>query len=365
MSAFFAMLVLLVALAVGQDTSRAVRSEEPLELGETVVKGKSSVQKKREEGYSVSVAELRGLENNSTTVIEALTQESGVRVRESGGKGSSYNVSLNGLAGRSVRFFLDGVPMDRYGPALGLHALPVNLVDRLEIYKGVVPPEFGSDALGGVVNVVTKNPDGNFADASYTVGSFGLRQATGMAGLNPRASPWYALASATHSRTDNDYEVSGPGVTVGNPQTGRAEPYRGRRFHDAYASWALLGETGVRDLPWADRLSVRWIQGEEEKELQHGATMAHVYGEASRRSATRGPAAQYQKRGFLHENLSLGLYSSLTFSSTTRETWRGPFIRSTKSACTAPWISRSAAEPTRTVRTARPPTWSRRGSARP
>jgi outer membrane receptor protein involved in Fe transport len=301
---------------IAQPSSRP-RAEDTVDLARVSVVGKSVVNRLREQPFDVAVTNLRGMENNNVTVMEAMDREAGVRVRETGGKGSSYDISLNGLSGRSVRFFLDGVPMDRYGPALGMHALPVNLVDRVEIYKGVVPPQFGSDALGGVVNVVTRNPEGTFADASYAVGSFGLRQATGMAGVNPGKSPWYATASAAHIHTGNDYGVSGPGVVVGNPQTGRAEPYQGPRFHDGYESWALLGETGVRDVRWADRLSVRWIQAGEDKELQNGATMAHVYGEARRNSSTRGPAAQYQKKGFLHKDVSLDLYSSFTLSATT------------------------------------------------
>ena len=54
-----------------------------------------------------------------------------------------------------------------------LNNIPVNFAERIEVYKGVVPVGFGTDALGGVINIVTNKQKRNwFLDASYSYGSF-------------------------------------------------------------------------------------------------------------------------------------------------------------------------------------------------
>src|SRR5690606_14882056 len=86
-----------------------------------------------------------------------------------------FKFSLNGFSGKSVKFFLDGIPMDNFGPALSLNNFPSNMAERIEIYKGVVPISLGADALGGAVNIITRS-NSNYLDASYSVGSFNTHQ---------------------------------------------------------------------------------------------------------------------------------------------------------------------------------------------
>ena len=82
------------------------------------------------------------------------------------------NFSLNGFSGKQVKFFIDGIPMDDFGSSFQLNNIPINLAERIEVYKGVVPIGLGADALGGAVNIVTKNVRKNYVDASYSYGSF-------------------------------------------------------------------------------------------------------------------------------------------------------------------------------------------------
>ena len=58
------------------------------------------------------------------------------------------------------------------GSAMALNNIPVNLADRLEVYKGVVPVQLGADAMGGAVNVVTNQKANNYLDLSHSYGSF-------------------------------------------------------------------------------------------------------------------------------------------------------------------------------------------------
>lgn len=48
------------------------------------------------------------------------------------------------------------MPQEGVGSSFGLNNIPVNFAERIEIYKGVVPVGFGTDAIGGVINIITK-----------------------------------------------------------------------------------------------------------------------------------------------------------------------------------------------------------------
>ena len=79
-----------------------------------------------------------------------------MKVRESGGVGSDMQLTLDGFSGKHVKIFIDGVPQEGVGSSFGLNNIPVNFAERIEIYKGVVPVGFGTDAIGGVINIITK-----------------------------------------------------------------------------------------------------------------------------------------------------------------------------------------------------------------
>lgn len=68
------------------------------------------------------------------------------------------------MSGNSVRYFIDGVPLETKGSGVSLANLPVNLIDHIEMYKGVVPAYLGADALGGAINIVTKKEKKNYLD---------------------------------------------------------------------------------------------------------------------------------------------------------------------------------------------------------
>lgn len=52
------------------------------------------------------------------------------------------------------------MPLDTKGSGVSLANLPINIIDRIEIYKGVVPASLGTDALGGAINIITKQEKG-------------------------------------------------------------------------------------------------------------------------------------------------------------------------------------------------------------
>ncbi len=282
-------------------------------LNEVEVHAKNQAQVVKESGYNVNVIETQSVQDREVTINQLASYTAGIRVRESGGLGSNANYSLDGMSGRSVRFFIDGIPLDRYGPAYSINNLPVNLVERVEIFKGVVPPQFGGDALGGIVNVVTKNKKRKYLDASYSIGSFNTHRVALSSRWVSDSSNFYVDVQAYHNYSDNNYQVWGSGVEIADPSTGRAIQIKARRFHDAYRSTSGKLGFGFFDKKWADQFNINMIVAGNFQELQTGTTMAAVYGEATRENMSYAPSVFYSKKKIFGINLDVSAYSSVSY----------------------------------------------------
>ena len=89
------------------------------------------------------------------SVAELLVGQPGVQIRRSGGLGQWSGASLRGAAPGQVAVFLDGVPLSRGSQsAVDLSQLPLDGLERVEIYRGVPPLALGSEAIGGAINLI-------------------------------------------------------------------------------------------------------------------------------------------------------------------------------------------------------------------
>ena len=157
----------------GQDTL-AVRGSlaDTLTINSATVTGQTQVNRIEGGAYAASAVSIRQQAASLQTISQAIEYSPGIRLRSQGGLGSDFDLSLNGLSGGSVRYFIDGVALDSKGSGITLANLPVSIIDRVEIYKGVVPATLGTDALGGAINIVTNRRSRNYLDVSYGLGSF-------------------------------------------------------------------------------------------------------------------------------------------------------------------------------------------------
>lgn len=126
-------------------------------------------------------------EANAATVPDILSGAAGVLIQKTNpGGGSPF---IRGLTGKQVLILVDGVRLNnsnyRFGPHQYLNTIDANLVERIEIVRGPTSVLYGSDALAGVINIITRKRT-DFFDPQKTQGLFALRGATADASLGGR-----------------------------------------------------------------------------------------------------------------------------------------------------------------------------------
>lgn len=328
--------VCLLCLAASGQTRKVRKSSmrDSVALNDVTVMGKSKTQKLREGALSVNAIDVQSVVSSVHSLSGLIDRTTGVKIREDGGVGSDFELSINGMSGSSVRYFMDGVPLDTKGSGVTLANLPVSMVDHVEIYKGVVPTWLGSDVLGGAINIVTHRKKKDYLDVSYGVGSFHTHQGD-LSGQYIFKNGLTLRPTLGVSYSKNDYLMKD--VEVWDEAAGRYLPKERRRFHDDYFS--LLGqlEVGFSNKWWADDCYVTLSYNKVDKDIQTNQVQNHVIGMADRRSDAWSVGLRYQKKDFLVRNLGANLSFSHTWDhSVTTDTaqrkydWNGDWIRSSR-----------------------------------
>lgn len=274
-------------------------------LDEVVVLGTTHRGAMRRQALSAVSLDVSSVLSSLSRLDDLVSRTSGVHLREEGGLGSAAELTINGLGGQAVRYFIDGVPLSSRGSSVTLQTLPTNIVDRVEIYKGVVPPELGMDALGGAVNIVTKRSRESFLDASVRGGSFHTLAADLHGQYRHPASGLTLRPTLSLQTSRNDYIMRDAEVWDEERQDLVRRDVR--RFHDGYRSLTAGLQLGVTHMPWADEALLGADFTGSEKEIQTGFYQKWVVGEATRRRSDLSVTAHYTKQDLLTEGLSLRL----------------------------------------------------------
>ena len=269
----------------------------------------SDATKKEREPFTVTSIATKELKNSVGDAKEILNRVSGVRILEEGGLGSSYNLTLNGFSGQQVKLFLDGIPIDRYSSAYNLNNIPVNAIERIDVYKGVVPVTLGTDALGGVINIIS-NKQQRFLDASYAYGSFNTHRASLNGAATSAKTGLTFRGSANYNYSDNNYKVYVPIVRNNTVESYGTVP----RFHDRYRSGNVRLEAGMVDKKYADQLLIGITAAADDKEVQNGTTMNTVYGGITTNSRTLAPTLKYSKKNLFVTGLEVNAFVNYNFS---------------------------------------------------
>lgn len=278
-------------------------SEDIVLIGNVRVVGESKNVKVKKSIFSTNAIDISSKLSSIQSITKEVEKGVGVRVRRSGGLGSDFNITLNGLGGNSIRYYIDGVPMNTKGEYFSLENIPLHIIDRIEVYKGVVPAYLGGDALGGAINIITTVKNKNYYDLSYSIGSFYTHQLDLNAQIIESKTGLTIKPTLAYKYSKNNYLMKN--VRVLNPDNNHFEVGNYRRFHDAYSNLFSQLEIGFSNKSWADFFYFSASYSHLKKDIQTGATQDVVYGAAYRKSHAYSLRARYKKRDLLIDGLTL------------------------------------------------------------
>lgn len=201
-------------------------------LSEVIVTGKSAAQRHREAPAAITVVDASALRYHMATLNELLNKTAGIQVARRGGMGSMARILVQGLDGKRIGIFINGMPVGN-SEEFSLASIPPDMVQEVEIYKGIVPARLGGDGLGGAVNILLKDFQNDHLEASYSIGSYHTHSAHLQAKKYVPSLGVALRTGGTFDYSKNDYSFNSP-----------FEPGRIiRRDHDAYRR--ISGELGI------------------------------------------------------------------------------------------------------------------------
>ena len=173
-------------------------------------------------GSAISVVNSETIATNNTgSLVDALRTVPGLDITETGGPGSTTNVRLRGASTGQTLVMIDGIRVNDPANAAGdfdFALIAPSAIDRVEVLKGPQSALYGSDAIGGVINILTKKGSGPAQFNLRTeAGSYGTVSTAGS--LIGSTGPWsYAFTgSGTHSNGFSRYGYRVPAIEARFP----------------------------------------------------------------------------------------------------------------------------------------------------
>lgn len=306
-----------IELQSGQRQKQNITLTADVQQLDEVTVVSTGVSRVKRSAFNAVAVDTKELQNTTKNLSEALAKAPGMKLRESGGVGSDMQVMMDGFSGKHVKVFIDGIPQEGTGSSFGLNNIPVGFAERIEVYKGVVPVGFGTDAIGGVINIVTNKQRRRwFADVSYSYGSFKTHKSNVRFGQTLKNGFTYEI-NAFQNYSDNDYYVDAPVLNFETGSFNEKELARVRRFNDTYHNEAVVAKAGFVDQKWADRLMLGFIWSHMYKDIQTGVRQKTVFGEKHRFGHSLIPSVEYSKRNLLLKGLDLMFSANYNRNATT------------------------------------------------
>ena len=171
------------------------------EVKEIIVKGARIDTSEDNFGSSIFILDseeirLRGIRS----AIDAISSSPGVTTKKNGSFGGVGSVRIRGASSSQTLVLIDGIPVnDASSPGGGYNFeyLDTSNIDRIEVLRGSQSTLWGSDAIGGVVNIYTKSADKNSINLLSEFGSFGLRKINSELGIASNSSKFLFLVDDT------------------------------------------------------------------------------------------------------------------------------------------------------------------------
>lgn len=176
-------------------------------LRETVVTATRSQQPLSDLLADVSIVDRETIANSAATgLVDVLARLPGVEITRNGGVGNSANVFLRGAEGRFTAVYIDGVRVDSQSTGGAVwEQIPLSQIDRVEVLRGPAAAVYGSDAIGGVIQLFTRKGEGPAQPfVGVGVGNHGTRKVE--AGISGASDAFDYSLGVAHERS-NSYDI--------------------------------------------------------------------------------------------------------------------------------------------------------------
>ncbi|MHA6205319.1 TonB-dependent vitamin B12 receptor [Dyella soli] len=218
-----------------------VFADAATDLNGVVVTATRTAQTQDQTLSAVTVIDRADIERlQPTSLADLLRGTPGMALSNNGGPGKATSVFLRGTESEHVLVLVDGIKIG--SATLGTPALqdiPVEQIERIEIVRGPFSSLYGSEAIGGVIQIFTRRPEGAFVP-SFSVGVGSYDHLAGSAGIaGQHGNGWYAL-EASHEQTHGINACR-----VGAAEAGAA-CFADQPDHDGYRNNALTAQGGYR-----------------------------------------------------------------------------------------------------------------------
>ena len=296
------------------------------ELAEVVVRGsaqKAEINRIRQSPMAVTVVDGAKLRGRSSGIEEILTRTSGIKVRKSGGLGSASRISVHGLEGKRVAVYINGFPLNSPDGSFDINDIPIDVIKYIEVYKGIVPAEYGGDGLGGAINIVTREDECDLVGFTQELASFGTFKTLASAQKLFAKSGILFNVAFFKNKSKNNYMMSWPVFETNLP----ASEYRKvRRNNDYYDADFYHVGIGFRKL-YFDKLDLECAFYRNKKGIQSlNFDSRHAY----TKSLNIMPTLDMEKNNFIFKGLDMRntlvapiIRSNMTDTATTKTQWDG------------------------------------------
>ncbi len=209
---------------------------------------------------TVTVVKPEEMRGEQKSLAELLKRVPGLHIIEAKGRGAYTVASVRGSTAAEVSVFVDGTLMNLGSEAaVDLSFIPVDNVERIEVYRGYVPARFAGASMGGVINIITKKPTAAGGSLSLGVGSFG-KVKTNLSANMPLGGG-KLLFGANYEKVTGDFEYRNDNNTPYSP----ADDYTASRQNNGYKNSDIL-------IKWNNDLwNFRGGWKRNDRELPYGA----------------------------------------------------------------------------------------------
>ena len=207
--------------------------EDMVQLDGVIVSATRSETTRRMSPTLVNVVDMEIYnKGNCTTVAQGLSFQPGVRVENNCQNCGFQQVRINGLDGQYTQILIDSRPIfSALAGVYGIEQLPANMVDRVEVMRGGGSALFGSSAIAGTINIITKEPVRNSASISHSTtsinGSSSFHNTTDVNASIVSEDNKLGLAVFAQNTEKDAWDANGDGFTELSRISGQTAGFRG------------------------------------------------------------------------------------------------------------------------------------------